>query len=55
MRAFLFPILLLGATVCLCQDHGQAHTPPYEKAVQWIDIHVPTFPLLPAKPVFSEP
>jgi hypothetical protein len=46
MRAFLFPILLLGATVCLCQDHDQAHTPPYEKAVQWIDIHVPTFPPL---------
>ena len=46
MRLFLFPILLLSAAFCLSQDQANSHTPPYEKAVQWVDIHVPTFPPL---------
>jgi hypothetical protein len=44
MRAFLVPILFLSVTVCLSQDNAQ--TRAYEKAVQWVDIHVPTFPPL---------
>src|SRR5689334_18311319 len=46
MRSFLFPIMLLSATVCLSQNQDNAQTPPYEKAVQWVDIHVPTFPAI---------
>ena len=46
MRPLLLPILLLLASVCLCQDQDKAHTPPYEKAVQWVVIRVPTFPPL---------
>jgi hypothetical protein len=38
--------MLLSATVCLSQNQDNAQTPSYEKAVQWVDIHVPTFPAI---------
>ncbi|MBV8051391.1 MAG: hypothetical protein JOZ80_09395 [Acidobacteriaceae bacterium] len=46
MRSFLFPALLLSATICLSQRQNDAQDPHYDKAVQWVDIHVPTFPPL---------
>ena len=46
MRLFVFPILLLSAILCLSQDQSNSQARAYEKAVQWIDIHVPTYPPL---------
>lgn len=46
MRSFFMLALLVTATACLSQDQGKVPTPPYEKAVQWVDIRVPTFPPL---------
>jgi|GEM_PF-4702815 len=46
MRSFFMLAVLVTATTCLSQDHGKVPTPPYEKAVQWLDIRVPTFPAL---------
>jgi hypothetical protein len=46
VRSFLFPILLLSTTICISQSQNNASSRPYDKAVQWVDIHVPTFPPL---------
>ncbi len=41
---FFFPILLLSAAARLSQNQPNAPTPPFERAVEWVDIHLPTFP-----------
>ena len=42
MRLSLLVLALLSATACLAQV--QTSTQSYERAVQWVDIHIPTFP-----------